>query len=465
MVDIRKDDVLEVLKLLPKNLQNIVKEHDLTKLIEVVIDIGRIPEAHFSKGKVIVLGEQSITREMIQEMVSQIGIFDQSNRAGLEGTLHRISCVRNKSGEIVGLTMRIGRSVFGTISIIKDCLEQSKSVLLLGPPGVGKTTMLREMAYHLSTEKAKRVVVIDTSNEIAGDGDIPHSAIGRSRRMQLPFDKKQHDVMIEAVENHTPEVIVIDEIGTKEEADAARTIAERGVNLIGTAHGTSLESVIQNPMLSDLVGGIETVTLGDEEAKKRGTRKSVLERAAKPTFDICVEIIDRYTVNVHKNVANSVDAILRGQPIHPELRTRNKDTDEVTILEKTEAKESIGEMKGLPFSRDGKSLAIYPYAISKSLLKRAIGSFSELDIKVVNTIDESDIIFALKSYAQPEAKIFKISEMKNIPVKIVDENSLPDISEVLEEVINDIPYMEKDWSKFSLSQESLSKFKDTELLN
>jgi stage III sporulation protein AA len=464
MVDIRKDDVLEVLKLLPKNLQKIVKEHDLSKLIEVVVDIGRIPEAHFSKGKVIVLGEHSVTREMIQEMVLQVGNFDQSNRAGLEGTLHRISCVRNKSGEIVGLTMRIGRSVTGTISIIKDCLEQSKSVLLLGPPGVGKTTMLREIAYHLSTEKSKRVVIIDTSNEIAGDGDIPHSAIGRSRRMQLPYDKQQHDVMIEAVENHTPQVIVIDEIGTKEEADAARTIAERGVILVGTAHGISLENVIQNPMLSDLIGGIETVTLGDEEAKKRGTRKSVLERAAKPTFDICVEIVDRFTVNVHKNVANSVDAILRGQPIHPELRTRNKETDEVTILEKPDELEKLGELRGLPFSKDGKTLGIYPYAISKSLLKRALSSVTELEMKVVNTIDESDIILALKSYAQPDSKIFKISDSKKIPVKIVNENSLSEISELIDEIVHDIPYMEKDWSKFSINENSLSKFKNSELL-
>lgn len=456
MVDIRKDDVLEIIKLLPPQLQNPVKDHDLDKLIEIVVDVGRLPEARFSKNKTILLGEQSITRANIREIVEQVGEFDQANRAGLEGTLHRISCVRNKSGEIIGLTLRIGRSIFGTIEIIKDQLDQNKSVLLLGPPGVGKTTMLREMAHYVSTEKEKRVVVIDTSNEIAGDSDIPHAAIGRSRRMQLPYDKKQHDVMIEAVENHTPEVIVIDEIGTLEEADAARTIAERGVNLIGTAHGISLENVIQNPTLSDLIGGIETVTLGDEEAKKRGTSKTVLERACKPTFDICVEIVDKYTVKVHKNVGNSVDSILRGQPVLPELRTRDKETDKISILEPSAERAKIEEVHGgLPFAKDGKTLAIYPYAISKSLLKRAFASVNELDFKVVNTIDESDVIFALKSYAQPDAKIFKISESKNVAIKIVDENTLAEITIGLEELINDVPYMEKNWEDVSLENNPL----------
>ncbi len=456
MVDIRKDDVLEILKLLPRNIQKALKDHDLSKLLEVVIDIGRIPEARFSKHKTILLGEQSVTREIIADIAKQVGIFNHSNRAGMEGTLHRISCVKNKNNEIIGFTVRIGRSIFGTINIIKDCLEQQKSVLLLGPPGVGKTTMLREIAYFLSVEKENRVIVVDTSNEIAGDGDIPHPGIGRARRMQLPYDKKQHDIMIEAVENHMPETIVIDEIGTVEEAAAARTIAERGVNLIGTAHGYSLENVIQNPTLSDLVGGIQTVTLGDEEAKRRGTRKSILERAAKPTFDICIEIIDKYTVNVHKNVANSVDALLRGQPIYPELRKRDKETDEVTILERSTEIEKPEDDKSLLFAKDGKSLAIYPYAISKSLLKRAFASSSELDFSIVNTLDEADLIFALKSYAQPDAKIFQISESKRIPIKIVEENSLACISTLLEEVINDLPYMDKDWNKASYYDNSES---------
>lgn len=456
MVDIRKDDVLEILKLLPRNIQKALKDHDLNKLLEVVVDIGRIPEARFSKHKTILLGEQSVTREIIADIAKQVGMFNHSNRAGMEGTLHRISCVKNKNDEIIGFTIRIGRSIFGTINIIKDCLEQQKSVLLLGPPGVGKTTMLREIAYFLSVEKENRVIVVDTSNEIAGDGDIPHPGIGRARRMQLPYDKKQHDIMIEAVENHMPETIVIDEIGTVEEAAAARTIAERGVNLIGTAHGYSLENVIQNPTLSDLVGGIQTVTLGDEEAKRRGTRKSILERAAKPTFDICIEIIDKYTVNVHKNVANSVDALLRGQPIYPELRKRDKETDEVTILERSTELEKPEDDKSLLFAKDGKSLAIYPYAISKSLLKRAFASSSEVDFSIVNTLDEADLIFALKSYAQPDAKIFQISESKRIPIKIVEENSLACISTLLEEVINDLPYMDKDWNKASYYDNSES---------
>lgn len=293
-------------------------------LLEVVLDLGRRPEARFRGGEFF-LTQDDVTTADIEYVTERIGEFGGDNRAGIERTLHRISCIRNRRGSVVGLTCRIGRAVFGTISIIKDLVETGQSILLVGAPGVGKTTLLRECARVLADEVGKRVVIVDTSNEIAGDGDIPHPAIGRARRMQVPMPERQHAVMIEAVENHMPEVIIIDEIGTELEAQAARTIAERGVQLVGTAHGTSLENLMLNPTLSDLVGGIQTVTLGDDEARRRGTQKSVLERKAPPTFDIIVEILDRERVAVHRDVAETVDSLLRGEIIPPEIRTRLAD--------------------------------------------------------------------------------------------------------------------------------------------
>jgi stage III sporulation protein SpoIIIAA len=294
------------------------------ELIEVIMDLGRRPEARFGGGGEEVLLEREVDEEDIQYVIDHIGSFGEDNRAGIERTLHRISAIRNRSGKIVGLTARIGRAVFGTIEIVEDLVESDRSVLIMGRPGIGKTTMLREAARVLADELDKRVVVVDTSNEIAGDGDIPHPGIGRARRMQVRTPELQHAVMIEAVENHMPEVIVIDEIGTELEAAAARTIAERGVQLIGTAHGNNLDNLMVNPTLSDLIGGIQSVTLGDEEARRRRTQKSVLERKAPPTFDVIVEIQSRDRVMVHSDVAETVDALLRGDPIAPELRWRDE---------------------------------------------------------------------------------------------------------------------------------------------
>jgi stage III sporulation protein SpoIIIAA len=319
------DDLDVLLAALPPEIVTAI--HALPErlaLIEVVMDLGRRPEARYPDSEVELL-EREVAEADIQYVVDHIGSFGDDNRAGIERTLHRISAIRNRNGKIVGLTCRIGRAVYGTIEIIADFVETGKSLLIMGRPGIGKTTMLREAARVLADDLDKRVVVVDTSNEIAGDGDIPHPAIGKARRMQVRTPSAQHEVMIEAVENHMPQVIVIDEIGTELEAQAARTIAERGVQLIGTAHGNTLDNLMLNPTLSDLIGGIQSVTLGDEEARRRRTQKSVLERKAPPTFDVVIEIQDRERVLVHGDVADTVDALLRGDPVAPELRWRDEE--------------------------------------------------------------------------------------------------------------------------------------------
>ncbi|MBV9355633.1 MAG: AAA family ATPase, partial [Chloroflexi bacterium] len=318
------DDLDQLLDVLPPHicdpLEGLPNRRDL---LEVVMDLGREPEARFP-GREMLLSTHAVTEEDIDYVVQRIGNFGDDNRAGIERTLHRISAIRNREGRVVGITCRVGRAVFGTITIIRDIVESGRSILMMGRPGVGKTTLLREAARVLADDLRKRVMIVDTSNEIGGDGDIPHPAVGRARRMQVPTPSAQHAVMIEAVENHMPEVIVIDEIGTELEAGAARTIAERGVQLVGTAHGTSLDNLIMNPTLSDLVGGIQSVTLGDEEARRRGTQKSILERKAPPTFDVVVEIQQWDRVAVHENVADVVDELLRGEAPSAAIRYRDE---------------------------------------------------------------------------------------------------------------------------------------------
>src|SRR5215212_4001868 len=314
------DDLEALLEVLPAHIGDPLRAMERRhSLLEVVMDLGREPEARFP-GDEQVLSDQPVSSADIHHIIERIGAFGGDNRAGIERTLHRISAIRNREGRVVGVTCRVGRAVFGTIGIIRDLVESGRSVLMMGRPGVGKTTMLREAARVLADDLKKRVIIVDTSNEIGGDGDIPHPAIGRARRMQVPTPSQQHAVMIEAVENHLPEVIVIDEIGTELEAQAARTIAERGVQLIATAHGNTLENLMMNPTLADLVGGIQTVTLGDEEARRRGTQKSILERKAPPTFDVVIEIESWKRVAIHKSVADTVDAMLRGYNASPETR-------------------------------------------------------------------------------------------------------------------------------------------------
>jgi stage III sporulation protein SpoIIIAA len=409
--------------LTPDIREKLVEIGNFDKLIEVVLDLGRSPEARFVD-KAIFLRDEPITREEIEFVISRVGTFDRDNRAGIERTLHRISAVRNRRGDIVGLTCRVGRAIFGTIDPIKDIIESDKSILLLGKPGVGKTTLLREAARVLSVEQNKRVIVVDTSNEIAGDGDIPHPGIGRARRMQVPFDRAQEDIMIEAVENHFPEVIIIDEIGRTEEAKACRTIAERGVRLIGTAHGTSIENLLVNPTLQDLIGGITAVTLGDEEAGRRGTQKTILERKSPPTFQVLIEIRERGVFAIYHDLAETVDALLRGFPVNPEIRV-SKDKG---------AFESKEESESLLIKKEKSTrLRVFPLAINTSYLERGIHS-TRTPVEVVRDLSNADVILTLRRKAEKNIDIIDAANRMNIRVEFIEKNSLKSVKEFLRRV-------------------------------
>ncbi len=423
----------------------------MSDVIEIVLDIGRRPEIRHSDGKIDKLNTGDITYKDLEEIISKIPEFTTDNRSGMPGTLHRISAIRNRQGKIVGLTCRIGRVVTGTIACIKDFCTIGKSILFLGRPGVGKTTKLREISRLVADELGKRVVVVDTSNEIAGDGDIPHPAIGSARRMQVRQPEFQKDIMIEAVENHTPEVIVVDEIGTEAEAQAARTIAERGVMLIATAHGNTLENLIKNPTLSDLVGGIQSVTLGDDEAKRRSSQKTVLEREKQPTFDIVIEIIDRNTLAVYKNTSEAVDYILRGWPIRPEIRkvqpekeeTKEKETTSITEhisnIEKKIAEKPDDTLK-FSFSRQEYVESVKPikkiylYAVSRSIVDKAIERL-DLNAEITRNIDDADIVIAHKNFAKGGARVLSTANDYRLQVFFIKTNSMAQIQKVLKDAL------------------------------
>ncbi|HEY9801333.1 MAG TPA: R3H domain-containing nucleic acid-binding protein [Leptolyngbyaceae cyanobacterium] len=496
------DDLQKLLDILPQDLRQVLENHpQRDSLVEVVLDLGRRPEARFPN-QAEYLSETPVTQAQIDDCIQRVGNFGGDNRAGIEQTLHRISAIRNRNGKIIGLTCRVGRAVFGTIGMIRDLVETGKSILMLGRPGVGKTTALREIARVLADELHKRVVIIDTSNEIAGDGDVAHPAIGRARRMQVAHPEQQHQVMIEAVENHMPEVIVIDEIGTELEALAARTIAERGVQLVGTAHGNQIENLIKNPTLSDLVGGIQAVTLGDDEARRRGSQKTVLERKAPPTFEIAVEMLERQRWVVHESVADTVDTLLRGRQPSPQTRTVDDQgkvsitrqlavvngrgglaTPEESFAPARQANgwRSSGQMLAVPSltverERLGQSefdrlldesfnypepvdfssgrtpgpngedlpLHIYPYGVSRHQLEQVI-SVLTLPVMLTKDIDSADAILALRSHVKNHAKLRQMAKARHVPIHVIKSSTIPQITRGLRRLLNiDDPEMGDD---------------------
>lgn len=428
------DNLEELLDVLPPRVRDVLIGVDnLPELLEIVLDLGRRPEARFPDG-FIYLSDEPVSRDDIDFVVRRVGQFGDDNRAGIEATLHRISAIRNRQGTVIGLTCRIGRAVHGTIDIIRDVIESGQSILLLGRPGVGKTTMLRETARVLADELHKRVVIVDTSNEIAGDGDVPHPAIGHARRMQVPSTRQQADVMIEAVENHMPEVIVIDEIGTEEEALAARTIAERGVQLVATAHGNELENLVLNPTLSDLIGGIQAVTLGDEEARKRGTQKTVLERKAPPTFPIVIELQDRDKLAVHHDVATTVDRWLRGLTPRPEIRHRTQSGEiEVTTIPDTDdwpEDDFDNDGVGVSAPQLGGIIRIFPYAISRNRLERAIAEL-RAPVKITDDLRTAHMVLTLKGHYRKMPKRLREAERNGLPIHVIRSNTVTQIQHFL----------------------------------
>jgi len=423
------DDLDALLEVLPPHIREpLVAREDRHELLEVVMDLGRPPEARYPEHEVL-LAETEVSEADIDYVVSRIGEFGDDNRAGIERTLHRISCIRNRRGRIVGLTLRVGRAVFGTMRVIEDLIRTGRSILLLGRPGVGKTTMLREVARVLADDINKRVIIVDTSNEIAGDGDIPHPAIGSARRMQVVTPTLQHSVMIEAVENHMPQVIVIDEMGTEPEAAAARTIAERGVQLVATAHGNKLENLMMNPTLADLVGGIQSVTLGDEEARRRHTQKSILERKAPPTFDVVVEIQTWHRVAIHSDVAETVDAILRGHEVPAEIREVDEqgEVHHIPATELARERRSL-ERRGPPV--EGPARRIYPFGVSRHRLEEAV-RMTASPITVSTILDDADALVTMRSYYRRKPQTLREAESRGIPIYVLKTNSLPHMEQCL----------------------------------
>nr|YP_009297525.1 hypothetical protein Hrvl_009 [Hildenbrandia rivularis]AOM67069.1 hypothetical protein Hrvl_009 [Hildenbrandia rivularis] len=484
------DDLSKLLEVLPNFIKTVLEEHgDSERLLEIVMDLGRRPEARFADASQY-LSKKIISWQDLDYCVKRIGDFSGDNRSGIEKTLHRISSIRNRKGSIVGLTCRVGRALFGTIGIIRDLLKKQQSILILGKPGIGKTTAIREIARVLSDEMHKRVIVIDTSNEIAGDGDIPHLAIGGARRMQVTLPELQHQIMIEAVENHMPQVIIIDEISTELEVLAARTIAERGVQLIGTVHGNFLDSLIKNPVLCDLIGGIQYVTLGDDEARRRGTQKSILERKTSPAFQVVVEIHGRQNLVIHEKVDVTIDQILQGcqSPIQyrsvlhngklaiynknlltsslnnysPDFNVSTKKTTIYTAKHFLSKKTSVSELLSIQSSlkcnkmlqklptftiaNNIRSIILHVYLISSVEINKVIKAL-QLPLVISKDINTADAVLALRCHVKHNAQLRRIARSRQIVIYSIHSDTIPQITRVLKRITNSKVKNLIDWEK------------------
>jgi len=447
------NDLNKLIKNLPIFLQdNLLRHVNKDQIVEIILDLGRRPEIRFIESSEY-LSQKVVSWQDIDYLTKRISKFSNQNRAGIDRTLNRISCIRNRQFLINGITCRVGRAVFGTIGVVRDLLESEKSILILGKPGVGKTTIIREIARVLADEMEKRVIVIDTANEIAGDSDIPHFGIGKARRMQVVNTKLQHQTMIEAIENHMPQVIIIDEIGTEPEVLAARTIAEKGVQLVGTTHGNCFKNLIKNPSLADLIGGIQSVTLSDDEAKRRGTQKSILERKTYPTFEIVIEINQQNYWTVYEDVKSEIDLFLQTQRtidqsryffLPERIKITGRQIEQVSsffsknyLIKKDFFPNTsnnwtiVNQEKSEKFLKfESKNLIVYSYSLSNNLLKEILLK-TGFKFILTNEVQKATLIIGSKKHLRQNLKIIKLIKQKNIPIYTFHEISFYEISKLI----------------------------------
>ncbi|EPY22109.1 R3H domain-containing protein [Strigomonas culicis] len=303
-----------LLSLLPAALREALVQHPdfaLSTVEEFFVHVGQDVEV---RGDDWVVRLPPPSLDDLHQLLARVGRFGADGRGCVPGTAHRVSVWRGRRGESLGVTLRVGRYVPNAAKALLPLALQG-SVLILSKAGKGKTTLLRDLSSSLAHEASMpRVTVVDTSNEIGGDGPLPMAFLGRCRRLQVARREDQGRSMIEVIQNHSPEFLVVDELANAEEADAAWSIAQRGVNLVGTCHGERLADLLQNRALNLLVGGAAHAFLSNEERRLRNkTKKTILERPHVSPFDFVVELHTRSKGHLYHDVNRAVDLLLDGQ--------------------------------------------------------------------------------------------------------------------------------------------------------